>query len=375
MSGLGAARSQVWRLLDPGPLTAARNMALDDVLLFARDGDRSPTTLRFLEFSPHSVLVGFHQAVELEVEEEYCRAHGIAVNRRLTGGGAIYLDEGQLGWEVVATRADFPGVAGLEGMFARVAECVVAGLRRLGIDAAFRPKNDIEVDGRKLSGTGGTERSHGLIYHGTLLTDFDVDTMLQCLRLPISKLDDKQVQGFRQRVTCLRELLGTAPPLSAIKQALVDGFAEVLGIELSPGDLSAEERAAWGERTPHYASEEWVRGSHAHSQASVLGTVDCKTPGGLLRVAMQVDSARGVVKAAYISGDFFVLPARAVLDLEAWLRHTSSRPDDLRRRVAAFFTAHDVSLPGVTVGQLADVICKAAAVATPPPADLRAASS
>ena len=207
-------------------------MALDDVLLLARDGDRSPTTLRFLEFSPHCVLVGFHQAVELEVEEEYCRAHGIAVNRRLTGGGAIYLDEGQLGWEVVATRADFPGVAGLEGMFARVAECVVAGLRRLGVDAAFRPKNDIEVDGRKLSGTGGTERSHGLIYHGTLLTDFDVDTMLQCLRLPISKLDDKQVQGFRQRVTCLRELLGTAPPLSAIKQALVDGFAEVLGIEL-----------------------------------------------------------------------------------------------------------------------------------------------
>ena len=249
-------------------------------------------------------------------------------------------------------------------MFARVGECVVAGLRRLGVEAHFRPKNDIEVGGRKLSGTGGTERTHALLYHGTLLTDFDVDTMLQCLRLPISKLDDKQVQGFRQRVTCLRELLGATPPLATLKRALVEGFAEVLGIEFVPGPLSADEQAALAERTRHYASEEWVRGvSHDHAQASALGTVDRKTPGGLLRVAMQVDPARDVVKATYISGDFFVLPARGILDLEAWLRHTSSRPADLRRRVTSFFAARDVSLPGVTIDQLADVVCAAAAAA------------
>jgi lipoate---protein ligase len=368
VSGVEGADPPIWRLLDTGPVTAAQNMALDEVLLQARDRDRCPTTLRFLEFSPHCVLVGLHQAIGLEVEEAYCREHGIDVNRRLTGGGAIYLDEGQLGWEVIATRADFPGVVGLEGMFARVGECVVVGLRRLGVEARFRPKNDIEVDGRKLSGTGGTERTHALVYHGTLLTDFDVDTMLQCLRLPISKLDDKQVQGFRQRVTCLRELLGATPPMPVLKRALVDGFAEALGVELVPGPLTTDEQAALAERTPYYASQGWVRGgSHAHAQASALGTVDQKTPGGLLRVAMQVDPARDVVKAAYISGDFFVLPARAILDLEAWLRHTSSRPADLRRRVASFFAANDVSLPGVTVDQLADVVCAAAAAAADRP--------
>ena len=212
-------------------------------------------------------------------------------------------------------------------------------------------------------GRGGTERSNALVYHGTLLTDFDVDTMLCSLRLPVSKLDDKQVQGFRQRVTCLRELLGATPPLPVLKRALVDGFAEVLGIALVPGDLSGDERSAWVARTPYYASEEWIRGSHAFARASALGTVDRKTPGGLVRVAVQVDPARHVVKAAYVSGDFFALPARAVLDLEAWLRHTSSLPDDLRRRVGAFFADHDVSMPGVSVDQLAEVLCEAAAAA------------
>ena len=92
------------------------------------------------------------------------------------------------------------------------------GLSTLGVNAKFRPKNDIEVNGRKISGTGGTELDGAFLYHGSLLVDFDVDTMIKCLKLPIKKLEDKQVQSFRQRVTSLREVLGYTPILRSSKR-------------------------------------------------------------------------------------------------------------------------------------------------------------
>ena len=78
-----------WRLLDTDPCPAAENMALDEAVLTARSKDLVPNTLRFLQFSPHSTLVGYHQAVEQEIRLSYCQEHGIEINRRLTGGGGL----------------------------------------------------------------------------------------------------------------------------------------------------------------------------------------------------------------------------------------------------------------------------------------------
>ena len=87
----------VWRLLDTGLLTAAENMALDDVLLESKADNCSPNTVRFLRFDPQSVLVGFHQSVEHQVREEFCKENGIDINRRITGGGTIYFNKESLG--------------------------------------------------------------------------------------------------------------------------------------------------------------------------------------------------------------------------------------------------------------------------------------
>ena len=246
---------QVWRLLDTGELPAADNMALERVILTARSRDLIPNTLHFLQFSPHCALVGYHQAVELEVEEEYCRAHGIEINRRISGGGSIYMDEGQLGWEIFALK-DTPGIPGRrEDLYRLMCESVVTGLAKLGIDARYRPLNDIEVGGRKISGTGGTEMGNSLLYHGTLLTDFDADTMIACLKLPIKKLEDKQIRSFKERVTCLREVLGHVPPMPDIKRAMAEGFAEALGVELEPDGLTGYEETLMAEELPNFRSE------------------------------------------------------------------------------------------------------------------------
>lgn len=337
----------VWRLLDTGSLPGADNMALDKVILNARSAGLAPNTVRYLQFSPHCVLVGYHQAVELEVEEDYCRRHGIEINRRITGGGNLYWDESQLGWELYAPK-NTPGIpAKLEDMYRLMCESVVAGLDRLGVKARFRPTNDIEVEGRKISGTGGTEIGNTFLYQGTLLTDFDVDTMINSLKLPIKKLEDKQVETFKQRVICLKEILGYLPPMEQIKAALAEGIEEVLGIKLEPGGLTEAEKMAYASELPRFRSEEWIRGSRTLPQVNDLCTAEYKAPGGLIRVSLRLDWQREVIKSAFITGDFFAYPERSIMDLEVALKNTSSREDDLANTVNRFFIQHEVRIPDV----------------------------
>ena len=88
-------------------MTAAENMALDETILELKGQGSTPNTIRFLQFSPRAVLLGFHQAIDEEVRRAFCREQGIHINRRITGGGAIFFDENQLGWEVICDKAFF----------------------------------------------------------------------------------------------------------------------------------------------------------------------------------------------------------------------------------------------------------------------------
>ena len=336
-----------WRLLDTGSLSAAENMALNQVILECRNKGLSPDTMRFLQFTPHCALVGYHQSVELEVEEDYCREHGLDINRRITGGGNLYFDESQLGWEIYTGR-DKPGIPQrLEDLYRHICECGVAGLKKLGITSNFRPKNDIEVCGRKISGTGGKDLGNAFLYQGTLLTNFDVDTMLACLKLPLKKLDDKAADSFRQRVACLKEILGSnMPTMDVIKNAVVQGFEEVLEIELVPGELTPEEQTRFTKLLPYFQSEKWIYGDR-RIQDNQLKVVDYKCAGGLIRVYTRIDPERQLIKTVFITGDFFAYPDRTVLDLEVALKNSSAREEDIRKNVQTFFSSHNVHIPNM----------------------------
>lgn len=337
-----------WRLLDTGSLPASHNMALEWVLIKSRQENWAPNTLHFLQFKPHTALVGYHQAVELEVEEDYCRQHNIEINRRISGGGCIYMDEGQLGWEITA-RKDTAGISrSINEMYRVLCACAIAGIAKMGVQANYRPLNDIEVGGRKISGTGGSEHADSFIFHGTLLTDFDVETMIKCLKLPLKKLDDKLVQSFSQRVVSLKELLGDLPDMEVIKEAMAQGFAEVLGIRLIPGELTKEEKTLFEQELPRFMSEEWIRGTRSIRQASSLEVIDHKAPGGLIRVSLLLDGSRRLIKSVFISGDFFASPETSILDLEAYLRNKPAQPAKLEENVRRFFAERDIQIPGVT---------------------------
>jgi len=347
-----------WTFLDTGARTAAENIALDDALLTLRNQDKTPDTLRFLRFKPNAVLVGFHQSVEQEVRVEYCREMGIHINRRMTGGGTIYFDEPQLGWELIASRKKVGSSDNVEKLYEQICEAAIKGLDYLGVKAQFRPKNDIEVAGRKISGTGGAMENNAFLFQGTLLTDFDVGTMLRALRIPIEKLKDKELDSVKERVTCLKWELDTLPDLGTIKKSLMKGFSETFDVELVERDLTDAEEELFQKKLEYYSSDDWVYGirkpmEHRHELMSIY-----KADGGLIRTSLIADIPNRRIQAALITGDFFAYPKNAVFDFEAMLKDSPMDADILRRKVNEFMSG-DIQIPGVTPEDLLNALLKA----------------
>ncbi len=351
--------TETWRLLDTEPRPAAENMALNEVVLTARSRNEIPNTLRFLQFSPACTLVGYHQSVEQEIRVSYCHEHGIEINRRLTGGGGLYWGERELGWEIYAPQDDPRFPPGVERLYEMLCRGTIRGLEKLGLRAAFRPKNDIEIDGRKISGTGGTSLDGAFLFQGSLLVDFDVDVMLRALRIPTEKLKDKEIESVRERVTCLAWELDATPPLAQIKAALAEGFAEVLGIRLEAGPLLPFENELLAQRLPHFQSEEWIYGVRRPlTQRNELRAL-YKSPGGLIRAALVINAQARRIREAFITGDFFAYPRRAILDLEARLKGVRADEESVRRVVEEFFATEEVEIPGVTAADVVRTLSEA----------------
>ncbi|HJL54976.1 MAG TPA: DUF116 domain-containing protein, partial [Candidatus Thalassarchaeaceae archaeon] len=304
-------------------------------------------------FSPPAVLVGHHQVVVQEARVDWCRDHGVDVNRRLTGGGAIYFDSTQIGWELVGATTDFEGID-MTGLTRTVCEAAATGLRELGVAAEFRPRNDIEVDGRKISGTGGVADDGIFLYQGTVLVEFDIEAMLLALRIPTEKLTPRGLETARDRVTCLSDLLTEVPTAQAIREALTGSFAEALGAEFAPGGLSHSELERLEEKLPEFESDDWIHSISAPDGEKQIYSSIHKRPGGMLRVHAAVDVKRSWLRQVLITGDFFINPRRAIMDLEAELMNTPF--PEVRGTITRFFDQNQVDLVGLTPADFCDAV-------------------
>jgi lipoate---protein ligase len=330
----GGAR---FRVIDTGIRGGRANVAFDQALIGARKEGRIPDTIRFLCFRP-SALIGMHQILSHEVRVDHCRRRGIEIGRRITGGGGLYLDEGQIGWELVFDRASL-GLRGLDEATRRICEAAALGLNKLGVPARYRPRNDIEVEGRKISGTGGFFDGNTLFYQGTLLIDFDPAEMIAALKVPVEKLAKRELTSARQRVVSLRELLGERlPDLATIYQALLDGFAEGLGIAPEWGAVSRFEEALAGRlHDDELGTDAFVEMLDAPEVDDTLVSASLDRRGGSLRADIRLEGpSRGRIREALITGDFFVTPPRVVFDLEASLRGLET--GEAGNAVDAFFS-------------------------------------
>ena len=348
-----------FRVIDTGLRDARANIAFDQALIDGRGQGTIPDTIRFLRFPP-SALIGVHQVLPHEVRLDYCRQQGIQVARRITGGGALFMDEMQLGWELVFDRALFRQENHAPLSLARISELIcnaaAAGLARLGVDAAFRPRNDIEVAGRKIGGTGGIYDGSVLFFQGTLLVDFDPARMIAALKLPAHKLARRDLREARERVVCLSELLDDdLPDMAAIQQALLEGFSEHLQIQPRWGEIAeAEENLAEELLAEEFGGDEFVDGIAVPESGETHLSATLNLDGGTIRADIRVPDARRThIQDILLTGDYFITPPRAIFDLEARLRGASRA--DFTEIVQAMFA--EGAIEGAELGP--DDFCRA----------------
>jgi lipoate---protein ligase len=243
---------KAWRWIDTGLRRPAENMALNRALLEARQAGESPSTLRFLRFTP-SALVGRHGDPVKELDLAYCRAQGIEPQRRITGGGAIYMDPGVLGWELYLDKSE-AGAPEMAAISKRICEAAARAIGALGAAAEFRAPTDIVVGGRKISGTGGAIDGNALVYQGTLLLEFDVARMLRALGIG----DERAHAGARAATVNLRELVPSLPSPAALRGAFIGAFGAEFGAAIEMGELNAAESARYEAALAEMDTAQWI---------------------------------------------------------------------------------------------------------------------
>jgi lipoate-protein ligase A len=335
-----------WRLLDTGLLNGAENITYDRVILDAKSQKLTPNTFRFLRFKPPVVLVGYHQSIDQEVRTDFCKNNGIDINRRITGGGAIYFSPEHLGWEVIADFDQrFP--QNIDRLYEKLCKAAVKGINYLGLNARYRPKNDIEINHRKISGTGGMSQGRSFLFQGTLLTDIDLNKMLRSLRVPVKKLSDKEIDSLEDRITTLKRELGYIPPIDEIKSSILKGFNEEFNISFQNSELIKFEKDEFEKNLSYFKSYDWVYGIRENNSANGNIYTIRKTRGGLIRLALAIDPQLNLITSSFITGDFFAYPPEIIYDLEAKFKHTNLDKSKISNLLNSFFKNNEFQIPGI----------------------------
>lgn len=239
----------MWRLL---PFTAERgamNMAIDEAVAEAVGLGTSPPTVRFYSWSPGAVSLGCFQSIE-EVNVDACARMGVDIVRRRTGGGAVYHDpEGEITYSIIAPEQLFGH--DIPASYRQVCGHVIDALRLLGIESRFRPVNDIEAGGRKISGSAQTRRGGVLLQHGTLLLSFDAERMFSLLRPTAAKLSNRSVNDILTSVGSLANA-----SRDEVLKALREGFLSSRVWEASP--LTSDEASRAKELAVRYQDDGWT---------------------------------------------------------------------------------------------------------------------
>jgi len=346
-----------WRYLADDGVTASFGLAADEAVTRRQGTGESPSTVRLYTYRSHAALVGRFQRAASEVRLDECRARGIAVNRRPTGGGAILMGADQLGVAVMTPRGELErSYDRIRELFQRFGAGLCGALHELGIPAEYRRKNDLEVNGRKIAGLGiYFDRSGGLLFHASLLVDLDIPLMLAVLRTPFEKISDKEIATVAERITTVRRECGRAVALGEMRELVRRGYARTLGVELVPGGFADGELAEIAElERETYATPEWLEREPAVADASGSATV--KTPGGLLSAHLTL--AGDVLKAVYLTGDFFC-DERVVLGLERVLRWHPAESARIAATLDTLRASEGLALPGIATEDVARVIERA----------------
>src|SRR5438094_4155185 len=217
------------------------NMSLEEAIPRTVGEGTAPNTVRFWHNS-NTIVLGCFQSADLEVNYDACKETGTQVVRRCHGGGDMYHDAGNLNY-AISLKKGHPLVPDndLQLVFQRLSEGTIAGLRSLGVRAEFQPINDIQVDGRKVSGAAGSVRWGTVFHHGCILVASDLSILGRVLNVPRVKLADRHVASVQKRVTTIRDELGKNVTTKDVREGIVQGIENSYRVRLEEGTLTKSE--------------------------------------------------------------------------------------------------------------------------------------
>ncbi|NPV75869.1 MAG: lipoate--protein ligase family protein [Anaerolineae bacterium] len=318
--------------------------------------------LFILRPASHYVCIGYHQDARQEIDLEYAFLNNIPVFRREVGGGAVYLDENQLFYQLVLgqNRLDVP--ANKLEFYEKFLSPVVETFRMFGVPAVYKPVNDIVVNNRKISGNGAAQIGNMIVLVGNFILDFNYEMMSRVLRVPDEKFRDKVYKTMRENLTTIEREIGEMLPVDKLAMTLVENFKPLLG-EMKPVDLDEALVQKANDLVGQMDTPDWLfandrrrkKGAQVKIAEGVSVTQNLyKAAGGLIRATVVI--SHSVLTSLHLSGDFFFYPPERLMDLETALIGIVFERDAIEKRVAEFYAQNQIESPGVEPADIAQAI-------------------
>ena len=235
-----------------------------------------------------TVIFGRNQLIENEVNIPYCREHGIATYRRKSGGGCVFADMSNIMMSYI-TRSD-----NVEFTYRRYTHAVVDVLRKLGLNASDNGRNDILIDGLKVSGNAFYHLPGRSIVHGTMLYDTNMVNMVGAITPNDEKLISKGVESVRQRIALLKDFV----------QIDIEQFKTFVRENLCKGEitLTSDDIRAIEEIEKEYLTDEFVYGNNPKYTVVRKGRIE-----GVGEFEVRIEVKNGVIKGLTMLGDYFIV--------------------------------------------------------------------
>jgi lipoate---protein ligase len=243
------------RFIDFGRMPVQKIMSYNEALF--RTSEKTGETVGFIWTTPPSIIMGYSQLIEKELNLDRCKGLGYEVTRRISGGGMAFSSEGsQIQYGYIGRLSDLP--FDMTDSYKEVCGIVIQALEKYSLACVFKPINDVLCNGKKISGSAQTRGENVLLQHGTLLVDFNIKDMMTCCNIPLEKISDKGIASVEERMIDLNRVLGRKVPLDEAAHAMRYGFEKNFNVELSDSSLTKEEESLASELLPKYSDENWI---------------------------------------------------------------------------------------------------------------------
>lgn len=265
------------------------NLALEEYIL--KEKKFTETCIMLWQNEPSIIIGRFQNTIE-EINVEYVNKHSIHVVRRISGGGAVYHDLGNLNFTFIESRDSH------DIDFQKYTGPIIKALGKLGINAENSGRNDITIEGRKFSGNAQYKYRDKILHHGTILYDSRLDNVQEALNVKSEKIESKGIKSVRSRVTNISEYMKEPVPIKEFKKHLLTQLFDdspIREYRLTLNDIERVECLM----VDKYMTWEWNYGSSPAFNIQKTG----RFPWGGIDIRLKVD--KGIIRNCTIFGDFF----------------------------------------------------------------------